>query len=153
MRRRRLCLFGLLLAAPLAAQPKTPPKPAPKPEPVAETKLLMEALAKPNVGGLNGLLKDQPKKAEAWAFARGQALVVAETANLLLLRGPKDKAGQEAWQARAVELRDAGAKLAKAAGAKDYVGSRAALLDVVNACNRCHQGQKVAYRATPFADD
>jgi hypothetical protein len=131
----------------------TATKPVPRPEPVAETKLLMEALARPNVGGLNRILKNQPKEAEAWKFARGQALVVAEMGNLLLLRGPKDRATQEAWQARAGELRDAAAKLGKAAGARDFVGSRAALVDVANVCNRCHQGQKVAYQVTPFAEE
>jgi hypothetical protein len=120
---------------------------------LAETKLLMEALARPNVGGLNKILKDQPKEAEAWTFARGQSLLIAETANLLMLRPPKEKAAQEAWMTRAGELRDTAGKLAKAAGGKDYVGSRAALVEVANACNRCHQGLKVAYRVTPFADE
>src|SRR5439155_9804511 len=59
---------------------------APKPEPIADTRLLMEALNQANFRGLERLLKNQPADMDAWTFARGQALVIAETGNLLMLR-------------------------------------------------------------------
>lgn len=119
-------------------------------EPVADTKMLMEGLAAPNLRGLAKLLADKPADAEAWGFARGQALIIAETGNLLLLRPPKSAAGEEAWMRHATELREAGAGLARAAAAKDYAKSRSALAGVANACNRCHHTFRVPHRVDPF---
>jgi hypothetical protein len=142
------------LLAPVAhSQPnKAATKPAPKLEPVAETKLLMEALADPNFKGLGKLLAEKPKDDEAWRFARGQALLVAETGNLLMMRPPKARDAQDNWMAKATELREAAAGLARAAGARDYLKSRAGVAQVANACNRCHQAFKVAARVAPFPD-
>jgi len=125
----------------------------PRPEPVAETRLLMEGLAAANLRGLASLLREKPAEAEAWAFARGQALLLAETGNLLLLRPPRTPAAQDAWAARAVELREAATSLARHAAARDYGRSRAALAAVANACNHCHSGFRVPFRADPFPPD
>lgn len=147
-------LAAACLALPAAqSQPaKGPAKSAPKLEPLAETKLLMEGLANPNFKGLGKLLADRPKEAEAWGFARGQALLIAETGNLLMMRPPKTREAQDTWMARAGELRQAAAGLAQSAAAQDYVKSRAGVAEVANACNRCHQAFRVAARVTPFAD-
>jgi cytochrome c556 len=123
---------------------------APRLEPVAETRLLMDALARPNFDALGQRLRDRPADAETWAFARGQALLLAETGNLLMIRPPKARAAQDGWLARAAELRAAGTKLATAAGSKDYVSARAGVAEVANACNRCHAEFRVAVRAVPF---
>jgi hypothetical protein len=128
-------------------------KAAPKLEPVADTKLLMEGMVNPNLRGLGKLLADKPKDAEAWGFARGQALLIAEAGNLLLIRPPQSAAGEGPWMTHSSELRDAGAALARAAAAKDYAKSRAALANVANACNRCHQTFRVPARIDPFADE
>ncbi len=133
------------------SQPQPAKKAPPKLEPVAETKLLMEGLADPNTRALGKLLAARPKDAEAWNFARGQALLLAETANLLLMRPPRTRAGEEPWQTHAGELRDSAAALARAAAAKDYVQARTALAGVGNACNRCHQTFRVGVRVDPFA--
>ena len=111
------CLLGP------AAQPQPNPKAAPRLEPVADTKLLMAGIADPNIKGLGKHLRDRPKEAEAWAFARGQALLVAETGNLLMIRPPKTWETQDTWMARAAELRESAAALAKALDAKDYLQS------------------------------
>ena len=84
-------LGGLALSQSGHAQPA--PKVAPKLEPVAETKLLMEGLAHANFKGLERILTQKPADAQTWTFARGQALLVAETANLLMMRPPQ-KEGQ-----------------------------------------------------------
>jgi cytochrome c553 len=127
-----------------------PGKAAPRPEPVADTKLLMEGLADANLRGLAKLLRDKPGEAEAWAFARGQALLIAETGNLLLVRPPR-AGGEQAWVTHAVELRAAGVELARAAAAKDYPRARAGLAGLANACNRCHNAFRVPVRVDPFA--
>jgi hypothetical protein len=126
-------------------------KNAVKLEPVADTKLLMVGLASPNLDGLGKLLSTKPKDAEAWGFARGQALILAETGNLLLLRPPRTATGEEPWMQQSAALREAGAVLAKVAAAKDYTKARAALASLANVCNRCHQTFRVPQRINPFA--
>lgn len=123
----------------------------PKPEPVAETRLLMDGLNQANFRGLERLLKDKPAGVEAWTFARGQALLIAETGNLLMLRPPRGK-GADAWLDHAAELRDAATTLARAAAKRDYERSVNALRDLAGTCNRCHQAFRVAVRLAPFAE-
>src|SRR5262245_42041144 len=99
-----LLTVTLLVALPGPAEPQVLPKPQPKSqlpppssklqpklEPIAETKLLMEGLAHPNFRGLDRLLAKKPSDAQTWTFARGQAVLIAETANLLMLRPPRSK--------------------------------------------------------------
>ncbi|MCI0700952.1 MAG: cytochrome c [Planctomycetia bacterium] len=140
---------------PVAQSQPQPPKlkGPPKLEPVAETKLLMEGLADPNVRALGKLLSVKPKDAETWRVVRGQALLIAETGNLLMIRPPKTKQGQEAWMAHATELRENAAGLAQAAAAKDFLQARTSLAAVANSCNRCHQTFRVAARVDPFANE
>jgi cytochrome c556 len=150
----RLFLFTALSALLLstAAVPQPPAKPAPpKLEPVAETRLLMEALNQANFRGLERLLKQKPADVETWTFARGQALLIAETGNLLLMRPPHNS-GEAVWMDRATDLRAAATRLARAAADSDYPKSRVAFAAVADACNRCHQSFRVPVRLTPFAD-
>ncbi|MGL6095979.1 MAG: hypothetical protein ACRC7O_09320 [Fimbriiglobus sp.] len=140
----------LLLIAPAApSQPRAEPA-APKIEPVAETKLLMAGFAKPNFDGLGRTLRDKPTTANGWAFARGQALLVAESANLLLMRPPSDRVAHEAWFARTIEMRTAALGVAKAAAAKDHLAARGGVAGLANACNRCHEAFQVRHRVVPF---
>lgn len=134
----------VLLLSAVSAQPR----PQPRPEAVAETKLLMEGMALPNFRGLDRNLRQKPAEPEAWGFLRGQALLVAETGNLLLLRPPKN-AGQEAWNANAVQLRESAGRLARAAAERDYERSRAGLAELTNVCNGCHQTFRVPTRIPP----
>ncbi len=127
------------------------PTPAPKLEAVAETRLLMEGLNEANFRGLERHLKTKPDDAEAWTFVRGQALLIAETGNLLLMRPPKNK-GEEAWLARATELRQVATALARAAGNRDYERCRVGLTVLGNVCNRCHQTFRVPVRVDPFGE-
>lgn len=144
-----LAVLPALLSAANAAPQIRAPRFVPKFEAVAETRLLMEGLARSNYRGLEGLLKKEPAEAEAWAFARGQALLLAETANLLLLRPPRTPEGQDAWFERATAMRDAASGLARHAGAQDYTKARAGLLTVAETCNRCHQSFRVGVRVGP----
>ena len=149
-----LALEGVLLAvgpAPSQLLRRRDAAKTPKPEAVAETRLLMEGLNQANYRGLERLLRDKPADVEAWTFARGQALLIAETGNLLMLRPPRGK-GQDAWMDHAAELRDAATALARAAGRRDLERSRNAFRDLAGTCNRCHQDFRVTVRLTPFAD-
>jgi hypothetical protein len=128
-------------------------KAAPKLEPVAETKLLMNGIAEPNSRALGKLLAAKPKDAEGWAFARGQALLLGEMGNLLMMRPPKTKAGENSWLTDAADLRDSATAVARAAAEKDLVQARTALAGVANSCNRCHQTFRVGVRVDPFAGE
>jgi hypothetical protein len=142
----------LAVAGPALTQPKREPaRPAPKPEPVADTRLLMEGLNAANFKGLDRLLRDKPADDEAWAFVRGQALLIAETGNLLMLRPPKAE-GQDAWMERSAELREAATALARAAAARDLDKSQRGLVGMANVCNRCHLTFRSPMRVEPFAD-
>jgi hypothetical protein len=156
-----LVLATLLLAAaagqekvPLPVQAPTPrpttPRVTPRFEALAETKLLMEGLAMPNYQSLEKFLKDKPADPETWTFARGQALLIAETGNLLLLRPPRSQ-GRDAWNQRAMDMRQAAGVLARQAGKGDLEASRAALTALGNACNKCHQTFRVPVRVGPGA--
>jgi hypothetical protein len=129
-----------------------PTKPQPKAEPVAETRLLMEALAHPNFRGLEKILRQKPKDSEAWTFARGQALLIAETGNLLLLRPPRTVKAQPAWFTLATDLRSTARDLAKSAAERNFEGSRAGFVRVANACNRCHQSFRIPVDIVPFEE-
>ena len=129
-----------------AGMPATAP--AIQPEPIAETKLLMEGINQPNFQGIQRLLAKEPATIEEWTFLRGQALLVAETGNLLLLRPPKNEGG-DSWQTQAAAQRSAATRLARAAGNRDYVRSRVALADLANACNKCHRASRSPRSSIP----
>jgi hypothetical protein len=155
MTRWRLALLAPLAAWLLPAAPAdsqaTRPTAAPRLEAVAETKLLMEGLAESNLRGLEKMLRQPPADVEAWKFARGQALLIAETGNLLLIRPPHN-GGQDLWLSQATALRDAATRLARSCGQQDHARSRAGMAEVAAACNRCHQTFRVPRRFAPFAE-
>src|SRR5262249_47565483 len=87
---------------------------------------------------------------DTWAFVRGQALLVAETGNLLMLRPPRNH-GQDAWMEHGTELRESATALARSAAARDLERSRAGLKTVAAACNRCHTTFRVPQQIQPSA--
>lgn len=145
---------GIVLATTTPGQPQPPPTGAkiqPKLEAVAETRLLMEGLAQANMRGLERLLTQRPTEQQAWVFARGQALLIAETGNLLMLRPPRNQ-GQPQWFQYATDLRQTATQLAQAVAQRDYDRSRKGLLQLAVVCNRCHQTFRVPVLIEPFSD-
>jgi hypothetical protein len=153
MRRGALLAVGmLLLGVPWGdTQAQNPQRVMPKLEPVAETRLLMEGIAHPNYRGVERLLKQKPADVQSWTFARGQALLIAEAANLLMLRPPRNQ-GQPVWFERAMELRKSASDLGRAVAERDFQRSKAGVVSVANSCNRCHQSFRVPVEIAPFAD-
>jgi hypothetical protein len=162
---RGLCglvvLAGGIVATSLSAQtrrgPELLPPPAPrfvpKFEALAETKLLMEGLALPNYRAVEKHLQGKgPQDVDTWMFARGQALLIAETGNLLLLRPPRNE-GRDTWMRRAMDMRQSAGDLARRLGNRDLAPSRNALLDLTNKCNNCHQTFRVPTRIGPSEDN
>jgi hypothetical protein len=121
----------------------------PKLDPIAETRLLMEGLAHANFRGLERNLTKTPIDDQSWTFARGQALLIAETANLLMLRPPKSQ-GEAVWFERAMDLRREATGLALQLAKKDVERGKAGLINLAKSCNRCHQSFKVPIDIVPF---
>lgn len=127
----------------------TPGKFVPKLEPIAETKLIMEGIAHTNFRGLERILNQNPPEEQGWKFARGQALLLAEAANLLMLRPPKND-GQNVWFDQSMKLRSQAKQLALTIVKHDLPNSRAQLVQLAASCNRCHQTFRVPVEITPF---
>ena len=164
-RARGLCglilLAGGIAATSLSAQTRRAPERLPPPEEpftpkfeaLAETKLLMEGLAQPNYRALEKHLEGKgPLDGDTWMFARGQALLIAESGNLLLLRPPRN-AGRDTWMRRAMDMRQSAGNLARRLANRDLARSRTALLDLANKCNSCHQTFRVPTRIGPNKED
>ncbi len=156
MNRAFLALSSLAALAGIAAfwspalsQSRPQAKFTPKLEPIAETKLIMEGLAHANFRGLERILAEKPAEEKSWIFARGQALLIAESANLLMLRPPK-KEGQTAWFERATDLRNQATQLAQTVANKDLDRSRAGLQSLAASCNRCHQAFRIPVQIAAF---
>jgi hypothetical protein len=160
-RLRWLCglvlLTGAIVVSSLAGQTRPAPERLPPPQPgftpkfeaLAETSLLMQGLAQPNYRALAKHLEGKgPQDDDTWGFARGQALLIAETGNLLLLRPPRN-AGRETWMRRAMDMRQTAGDLARRLGGHELVRSRAALQELTNKCNSCHQTFRVPTRIGP----
>lgn len=149
---RSLLVCSILLSSavvPGLGQNALPAKIVPKLEPIAETRLLMEGLAHANFRGLERNLTKNPIDDQSWVFARGQALLIAETANLLMLRPPQ-KQGEAVWFGRSMDLRSQAQQLAQHLVKKDLERSKAGMQQVANSCNRCHQSFRVPIEITPF---
>jgi hypothetical protein len=112
----------------------------------------MEGLAHANFRGLDRILSQREPEPQAWTFARGQALLLAETGNLLMLRPPRNQ-GESVWFERAMEFRAQAAKLAQVLAKRDLEGGKAGLGRVAQSCNRCHQTFRVAVEITPFVEE
>jgi hypothetical protein len=158
-------LAALLVTASGSAQPGSEtlprPRPAPKNKPaktttkfvpkfeaLAETRLIMEGLAHSNYRSLNRILAKKPADNDTWVFARGQALLIAETGNLLLLRPPRNS-GRDTWMKLGMSMRTAAGNVGRAAGNRDYPATKTALVGLTNACNRCHTTFRIPVKIAP----
>jgi hypothetical protein len=126
-----------------------PGKVVPKLEPIAETRLIMEGLAHANFRGIERNLRKNPIDDQSWTFARGQALLIAESANLLMLRPPKNP-GETTWMERSMDLRAQAQQLAGYLAMKDMEKSKAGMQSLAASCNRCHNGFRVPVEIVPF---
>jgi hypothetical protein len=149
-----VALAGMLLVTSGEAQvTRTPARPAPKAfepkfEVLAETRLLMEGLAHANYRSLQRLLAKEPADRDTWVFLRGQALIVAETGNLLLLRPPRNS-GRDTWMKLAMDMRSKAGNLARQAAGRDYVRAQVGLDSLATSCNNCHKTFRVPVKVGP----
>jgi cytochrome c553 len=130
----RLISAGALLLAGIAFA-QTPSEPFP---PAATVKQLMLDLIHPSSNDiLLAIYRGGPKDEKEWAVVRRSAVTLAESGNMLMLRGRARD--QSDWMKDAKLLVDAGNAAYKAAQAKDG-NALASLAPAVDAsCTTCHK--------------
>jgi hypothetical protein len=142
-------LGPLLLAATALAQ--APAAQAPAAKPIGTVSELMVGIVWPISDEVFYISTRTPKTDEEWMLFQGRMLMLAESANLLMMPGrAKD---QDGWMRDAQRLLDAGTAAFQAAKAKD-VDKLAALNDqMYAACVACHNNYRPNYRKRPLTPE
>jgi hypothetical protein len=118
-------------------------------QPVGNMKQLMIDIIYPTSDALFYVDRDPPKNQKEWNDLRSQALMLAESGNLLMMEGRARD--QKNWIMESKMLIDLGAKAYQATQNKDLDGIRA-LNDPLNAaCVTCHQQYRPGYHRRPPA--
>jgi hypothetical protein len=84
-----------------------------------------------------------PKTDAEWTVLEGQALMLAESANLLMM--PGRARDQQQWMADAKLMLDAGAAAVKAVKTKNVEGIAALNEQLVESCTSCHRHYRPNY--------
>jgi hypothetical protein len=141
--RRLTCVLILICA--FAAGCNTP-APAPPFKPVADVKQLMAQMLEPAadlywdaVGTIidgTGQHEIAPKTIEEWEAVRNNAVIVAESGNLLMMSTRAKDNGE--WMRLSQALVDTGAKAIRAAEGRNTSAVFDAGAEVYDACTNCH---------------
>lgn len=105
-------------------------------QPVGSMSQLMTAVIYPASDAIFYVDRQPPRNEVEWNALAGQALVVAESGNLLML--PGRARSEPNWAADSKLLVEAGAAAYKAALARDLDGVRAVNDKLYTACVTCH---------------
>lgn len=133
-----------------AAAPATPKTPAPGRPPTRNIGSMSDLMVKiiyPASDALFYIESRTPKTDAEWTALEGQALMVAESANLLML--PGRARDQKQWMADAKLMLDAGAAAVKAVKAKNVDGIVALSDQLMESCTQCHKNYRVGYGKPP----
>jgi hypothetical protein len=117
---------------------------APPFQPVGSISQLMINIIYPTSDAMFYIERTPPKTEVEWNAIRNQALMLAESGNLLML--PSRVRDQVEWNKDAKLLVDAGAAAYKAALAKDMDGILALNEQLTTACITCHTKYHPAYQ-------
>jgi hypothetical protein len=131
-------LVGLLLALPASRLPEAQAQTASaKAQPVeGDMHEFMEYMFQPTYKRLQKSIAAEPADKAGWKEIKADSLVLAESGNLLLHRGPKEDPA--AWNDLSLAVRDDGGKLYQAAKAKDFKLARQHYERMITKCNACH---------------
>lgn len=121
--------------------------PAPSPfQPVADVKQLMVSILEPAAEGYwdavgavddaKGTTSFAPRSNDEWIIVRNNALLIAESGNLLMMATRARDHGD--WMAMSQALIEAGRRALAAAEARDTTAVFDAGADVYEACTKCH---------------
>lgn len=108
---------------------------------------LMVKIIYPTSDALFYIESRTPKTDSEWIALEGQALMLAESANLLMM--PAHARDRVQWMSDARLLRDAGEAAFKAAKAKDVAALEALNEQMYQSCTTCHMHYRPNYGRRP----
>ena len=120
---------------------------APSFQPVGSMRQLMIDIIYPTSDSIFYIDRAEPKNEVDWNAFRGQALMLAESANLIMMPGRARDQGD--WIKYSRMMLEAGSAAYKAGQAKDMDGIRAVNDQLYNSCVSCHQQYRPDYRKGP----
>jgi cytochrome c556 len=142
----RLLVLLLLTGAVLAQAPSTqaPSNEAPALKSIGTMSEVMVRVIFPTSNEIFYVGRNENKTEKDWEDLRNNALMLAESANLLMADNrAKDK---DRWMKDATLLRNVGDKAFKAAKVKDLEGLKALNDELYEACQSCHEHYRPGYR-------
>ena len=129
--------IGLFLLAGLAMAQ------APSYEAVANIRQIMQGIVDPASKAIAAAAKEPPADNRGWNMAGTQAILLAESMQLMNIGGrAKD---QEGWLKASKAMGDAAMAVSRAAAAKDAAAFQSAAANIGAACQGCHS----VYRQRP----
>jgi hypothetical protein len=134
---RRSWTFSIVLTALVVTAANAQRQPAAGVRTLANVREVHDLLMSPASDAVFNAATDPPADAKGWTAARGQALVLAESANLLMV-GARVR-DHNNWMKMSRALVDAAALAAAAAERKDVKALEAATDSITVACMNCHQ--------------
>jgi len=144
-----LRLLALFIASGivLAQAPATPPAETPGIKSMGSMKEIMLDMIYPTSDQIFYVARDEKKTEKDWVDIRRAALMLAESANLLM--APNRALDKDQWMRDAMLLQDVGNKAYKAAKVKDEEGLEALNAELYEACQSCHVHYRPGYRRRP----
>jgi hypothetical protein len=139
----------LIAGASLLAMAAIAQAPAPF-QPVGNMSQLMIDIIYPTSDALFYVDRDPPKNQHEWSLLRGQALMLAESGNLLMMASRARD--QENWIKYSKTMIDIATTAFKAAQAKDLDGIRALNDPLNDVCVNCHLQYRPGYHRRPPPD-
>jgi len=144
---RIIVLFFVFCMVPGSGLAQAPPAEAPSIKSVGTMSELMLGIIFPTSDEIFYVSRNENKTAKDWVDLRNNALILAESANLLMAENralDKDR-----WMKDARLLRDVGNKAFIAAKAKDLPALEALNSELYEACQSCHEHYRPGYRRRP----
>jgi hypothetical protein len=129
--------------APAPAAPKQPASERPPTRNIGTMSDLMVKIIYPASDALFYIESRTPKTEAEWTVLEGQALMVAESANLLMLPGRARDPKQ--WMADSKLMLDAGAAAVKAVKTKNVEAIVALSDQLMESCTSCHKHYRPGY--------
>ncbi len=97
----------------------------------------MEYVFQPTYRRLKAAMATEPADNKGWKAIKSDALILAESCNLLFVRTPDEDAAD--WNKHSAASRTDGASLYQAARTKDFAKATTAYKAMLNNCNACHR--------------
>jgi hypothetical protein len=130
--------LSFALGAGTPSQSDEPPRAMNRLEPVEwDMHEFMEYACEEPYKRLKSSLAAAPANNAGWKGVKSDALLLAESGNLLQMRGPDERRAE--WTKLSEAVRSSGAELYKAGKAKDFAAARPMWEALVVQCNACHK--------------